>query len=62
MSKVLLQINEHPPDGEIVIVSLPPAPRRRYLCSAEAELNEIEEEFFLFCSFSFSVFTLISPN
>lgn len=40
----------------VVFVPLPPAPERRDLCSAEAELNEIEEEFFLFCSFSFCVF------
>lgn len=43
----------------LVFVPLPPAPRRRDLCCAEAELNEIEEEFFLFCSFSFCVFTQI---
>lgn len=43
-------------DVLVVFVPLPPAPERRDLCCAEAELNEIEEEFFLFCSFSFSVF------
>lgn len=43
-------------DGQVVFVSLPPAPGRRDLCCAAAELNEIEEEFFLFCSFSFSDF------
>lgn len=46
----------------VVFVPLPPAPERRDLCGAEAELNEIEEEFFLFCSFSFSVFTQFLPK
>lgn len=34
------------------------------MCCAAAELNEIEEEFFLFCSFSFCVFThfFLKPN
>ena len=53
------RINEQEPRGGAVSVPLPPAPRRKDLCCAEAELNEIEEEFFLFCSFSFSVFTQI---
>lgn len=39
---------------------LPPALRRRDPRCDEAGLNEIEEEFFLFCSSSFWVFTRFS--